>query len=126
MSVAWTLMSHCFGDSKNVFKSKIGQVVNEKNAYELDAAIHCLYSVHNDHLPLYCPFFALFRRFRKRIQDKKWFKSVFWWFYTKMNLSQGDRHSDSYINSPYSATLVRVTVCSKFRNYNPYRIISNV
>jgi hypothetical protein len=40
-----------FGDSKNVFKSKIGQVVTEKNAYELDAAIHCLYSVHNDLLP---------------------------------------------------------------------------
>jgi hypothetical protein len=35
------------------------------------------------------------------VQDKEWFKSVFWWFYTKMNLSQGDRHSDSNINSPY-------------------------
>jgi hypothetical protein len=91
---------YCFGDSKNVFTSKIGQIVTEKNAYELDAGIHCLYSVHNDLLPLDCPFFALFRRFQKRIQDKKWFKSVFWWFHTKMNLSQGHRHSDSKIDSP--------------------------
>jgi hypothetical protein len=29
----------CFGDSEDVFKSKIGQVVPEKNIYKLDAAI---------------------------------------------------------------------------------------
>jgi hypothetical protein len=30
---------YCSGDSEDVFKSKIGQVVPEKNAYKLDAAI---------------------------------------------------------------------------------------
>jgi hypothetical protein len=52
----------CLGDSEDVFESKIGQVVTEKNEYELDAAIQCilLYSVHNDLLPLDCPFFCSF------------------------------------------------------------------
>jgi hypothetical protein len=36
----------------------------------------------------------------REYRTRKWFKSVFWWFYTKMYLSQGHRHSDSNIDSP--------------------------
>jgi hypothetical protein len=52
---------YCFGDSEDVFQSKIGPVVSEKNAFELDAAIHCiLYSVHNDLLTFRLLFFRSF------------------------------------------------------------------
>jgi hypothetical protein len=77
MKICW------FGDSEDVFKSKIGQVVLEKNAYELDA-IHCiLYSVHNDLLPLYCPFSLFFGNSRREYRTKNGLRVFFGGFIPK-------------------------------------------